>query len=254
MPTTTKKKTAAKNRLTSLDNGSAAVDIEVPQLFELNRLQIKVVGVTPLLCANPSSMLPESEVETPPRGSKSSGKKQATADICRDAAYFDADGHCGFPNVALFSCILAAAELMKVKVISDKKERYPPSAASVIQEGMSFDYKTKLVKLRNPKTLEPLTESDYAIDMQRAVNQNTGGAIVAIRPRFDQWCAIFDLLIDTENMRLMGLLHSQFSPILAFAGSSVGLGAFRAYVQPKGRGAKRRAGGPYGKFTAAIVE
>lgn len=248
MATTKEKNSKPKNRISGIDTGSAVADIEVPQLFELNRLQIKVVGITPLLCANPSTMMPT--MDAPPRKAAAS-KTPTPKEVARTAAYFDEDGDCAFPNVSLFSCILAAAELMKLKVGSG---RYPPSAATIIQEGMSFDYKTKYVKLRNPKTGEPLTETDYAIDMQRAVNQNTGGAIVAIRPRFEEWSAVFDLLIDTENPAIVSLVNQQFPSILSFAGSSVGLGAFRAYVQPKGRGAKRRAGGPYGKFTAAVVE
>jgi hypothetical protein len=214
----------------------------------MDKLQIKVVGVTPLLCANPSGMQPD--LGGPSRSKKPEDKKPEN--ICRAAAYFDADGNCAFPNVALFSAILTAAELMKLKVGAGG--RMAPSAASFIQAGLTFDYERVLTTLVHPKTDKPLTEKDYEIDMRRAVNQNTGGAIVAIRPRFDAWAAVFDLLVDTSNSDLMGVIDNYFDDILKYAGMSVGLGAFRAYVKPKGKTAKRCAGGPYGKFSAKIID
>lgn len=237
---------ASKNRISG--NGEAIKSlIDRESLFEMDRLKIAVIGITPLLCASPSSM--EYDAGGGARASKS--KSLEPADVCRKAAYIDADGHCCFPNVALHSAILSAAELMKLKV---GVGRMAPAAASFIHSGMTFDYETVLTKLVSPDTGEPLTEKDYEIDMRRAVNQNTGGAIIAIRPRFDKWAATFDLLIDTKNAQLMGVIDDFFDDILRYAGVSVGLGAFRAYVKPKGRTAKRNAGGPYGKFRARIVD
>lgn len=235
--------TKSKNRIANGTHESA-----VPNLFSLDKLRIKVVGVTPLICASPASMQPDTD--GPSRSRKSDDKDPKV--VARKAAYIDGDGHCCFPNVALFSSVLTAAELMKLKI--GPGGRMAPAAATFIQAGMTFDYETTFVKLRNPKTMAPLTESDYEIDMRRAVNQNTGGAIVAIRPRFDKWAAIFDLLIDTSNADLMAVVRDYFDDILKYAGMSVGLGAFRAHVKPKGKTAKRNAGGPYGKFTAAIIE
>jgi len=214
-------------------------------LFNLDRLTIHVEGITPLLCANPADMQPEES------GATRTKKQQdnAPAAVARRQSYIDGDGHCAFPNVALFSCIMDAAELMKLKVGSG---RYAPSAASILQAGLTFDYETTLTKLVDPKTGKPLTEKDYAIDMRRAVNGNTGGAIVAIRPRFDTWAANFKLIVDTSNTDCMGVISNYFEDILRFAGMSVGLGAFRAYIKPRGRN-KKSSGGPFGKFTAWIV-
>jgi hypothetical protein len=235
-------KAPSKNRIAETNGKHTAAS-----LFSIDKLRIKVVGVTPLLCANPSSMQPESDAPT--RSKKAEDK--APEAVCRKAAYFDADGNCAFPNVALFSAILTAAELMKLKIGSG---RMAPAAATFIRAGLTFDWQTRLTTLVHPKTGKPLTEKDYEIDMQRAVNQNTGGAIVAIRPRFDEWSATFDLLVDTSNSDLMGVIQNYFDDILKYAGFSVGMGAFRAYIKPKGKGAKQSAGGPYGKFSATIID
>jgi hypothetical protein len=237
-------KTKPNNRIAN--NGKLATPAVPAALFNLDKLRIQVVGVTPLLCANPADMQPD----TGEGGRSTSKKSKLPKDVARSAAYFDADGHCAFPNAALITCILTAAELMKLKVGSG---RYPPSAVSIIQAGLSFDYETINTKLIHPKTGKPLTEDDYEVDMRRGVNQNTGGGIVVIRPRFDEWSATFDMLIDTSNSDLVGMLDSHFADILAYAGMSVGLGAFRAHVRPKGKGAKPRPGGPFGKFVASIV-
>lgn len=235
-------KAAPKNRIAET-NGKH----ETPApLFSMDKLRIKVVGVTPLLCANPSGMQPDSDA---PTRSKKAEDKTPPA-VCRKAAYFDANGNCAFPNVALFSAILTAAELMKLKIGTG---RMAPAAATFIRAGLTFDWETRLTTLIHPKTGKPLTEKDYEIDMQRAVNQNTGGAIVAIRPRFDEWAAVFDLLVDTSNADLMGVINNYFDDILKYAGMSVGIGAFRAYIKPKGK-AKQSAGGPFGKFSATILD
>ena len=240
---TTKTK-APINRITQ--NGHAAESVS-DSLFSLDKLRIKVVGVTPLLCANPQGMSKEK-----PKGGRTVAAKDMTpAEAARQAAYIDDDGHCCFPNVALYSCILDAADLMKIKV---GEGRYPPSAATVIRSGMSFDYETKMAKLIHPTTGKPLTEADYQVAQDRAVNQNTGGAIIACRPRFDKWSAVFDLMIDSSNMLLMSMIDRSFADILRYAGMSVGLGAWRAYVKPKGKASKQSAGGPFGKFSGAIVD
>lgn len=237
--------TAPKNRITNNGKAEPLAD----NLFSLDRLRIKVIGITPLLCANPQSMGYDEGATS--RGGKKADDKRPEA-VCRKAAYFDQDGHCAFPNVALFSAILTASELMKLKI--GPGGRMAPAAATFIRAGLTFDYKTVLTKLLNPETMKPLTEKDYEVDMRRAVNQNTGGAIIAIRPRFDQWAAVFDLLVDTRNSDLMGVIDNYFADILRFAGMSVGIGAFRAYVKPKGKTAKQCAGGPYGKFSGEVLE
>lgn len=236
MPT----KTAPKNRIAQ--NGAP----KKADLFNLDKLVIEVVGITPLLCANPADMQPDEGGGTRTKKQKDTSKEA----VCRRAAYFDADGHCAFPNVALFSAIMDAAELMKLKTGTG---RYAPSAASILQAGLDFDYEVILTKLLNPNTKQPLTEKDYEIDMRRAVNQNTGGAIVAIRPRFEKWSARFNLLVDTGNADCMSVIANYFDDILKYAGTSVGLGAFRKYIKPKGR-AKKSPGGPFGKFSAQVVE
>lgn len=236
MPT----KTTPKNRIAQ--NGAPTA------LYAPDRLTIEVVGVTPLLCANPASMQPEADAS----GRSKSKQTPTKEEVARTAAYIDADGHCCFPNSAILSCILSAAELMKLRVGSGK---YAPGAAKIIGEGLSFDYEVRLTKLINPKTREPLTEKDYEIDMQRGVNQNTGGGIVVIRPRFDHWAAHFRLLVDTGNADLMGLIDKYFPDILRFAGMTVGMGAFRGMIRKRTKAKVIYVpGGPYGKFSGRIVD
>lgn len=237
-----------EDRVKSVDkNGHIDADRTFAPLYTQDKLKIKVVGVTPLLCASPAGMQPEAESS----GRSKTTKAKKPAEVCREAAYFDSDGNCAFPNKSLYAAILSAAELMKLKIGAG---RYPTKASTIIQSGLSFDYEIVNTTLIHPKTGKPLTEKDYAIDMQRAVNQNTGGAIIAIRPRFDQWAAVFHFLVDTQNTDLMALIRDYFPDILKYAGMSVGLGAYRAYIEPKGKGKKKSAGGPYGKFSAAVVD
>lgn len=217
---------------------------EAPSLFNLAKLEIKVVGVTPLLTANPASMQPELNTSASARPKKS--KDLTSQEVAEQAAYVDKDGDYAFPNQALVSAILEAAELMKLKVGSG---RYAPSAASILASGISFDYEVEFAKLVDPTTGKPLRT--FTVDARRGVNPSTGGGVVVIRPRFDEWAATFHLLVDTGNDQLMAVLHSSFSEILRYAGSSVGLGAFRAYVKPRAK-AKRGVGGPFGKFSAQV--
>jgi len=235
-------KTAPKNRIET--NGKP----EPPaSLFRLDKLRIKVVGITPLLCSNPAPMQPKSSDTA-----RAKSKVEATPEaICRQAAYFDAEGNCAFPNSALRSAILDAAGLMKIRMGSGT---YAKGAESILRTGLSFDHEVRFTKLLHPVSGEPLTEKDYQIDMQRAVNQKSGGAITAIRARFDQWAAVFYLLVDSGNADLMALLASHhFGDILGFSGMNVGLGAYRAYIRPKGKNPPG-GNGPYGKYGGSICE
>jgi len=235
-------KTKPINRIES--NGSHAAP-----LYKLDTLQIKAVGITPLLCSNPAAMQPQLESGAPTRGKKTTADESPAA-ICRRAGYFDVDGNCAFPNAAIVSAIKDAADLLKLRIGSG---RYAPSALSILEGGIWFDDKVILTTLVHPKTGKPLTDKDYEIDMRRAVNQKTGGAIVAIRPRFNEWAATFHLLVDTGNANLMGVLDQYGETILGYAGISIGFGAFRAYIRPKKKGLRAGGQGPFGKCTLTII-
>jgi hypothetical protein len=51
----------------------------------------------------------------------------------------------------------------------------------------------------------------------------------------------------------MAVINDYFPDILNFAGMSVGMGAFRAYVKPKGKQKKAGGRGPFGKFRGRII-
>lgn len=238
-------KTKPRNRIAESING----DAHDSPLYKLDTLKIKAIGLTPLLCSNPSGMQPQLETGAMTRG-KRAAKDDSVEAVCRRAAYFDSDGDCAFPNAAIVSAIKDAADLMKIRVGTGK---YARSALTVLEGGIWFDDKVELTKLVHPKTGKPLSEKDYKVDMRRAVNQKTGGAIVAIRPRFDEWSTTFHLLIDSSNTELMSMLSKYGDSILGYAGISVAFGAFRAYIRPKKKGQRAGGQGPYGKCKLTIV-
>jgi hypothetical protein len=236
---------ATKVKPTNRLNGSPVQE----SLYSLDKIRIKAVGITPLLCSNPSSMQPDLESGKPTRGG-AKAKDDSVEAICRRAAYFDDDGNCAFPNAAIVSAIKDAAALLKLRVGTGK---YAPSALTILEGGIWFDDKVIMSTLVHPKTGKPLTEKDYKVDMRRAVNQKTGGAIVAIRPRFEEWSTTFHLLVDTGNANLMAMIDQYGPTILGYAGISVGFGAFRAYIRPKKKTDRAGGQGPFGKCTLTII-
>lgn len=79
---------------------------------------------------------------------------------------------------------------------------------------------------------------DFEVDSRRAVNQNTGGAVMAHRPRIDNWRTSFTLDIDET------LFAPEFVRVLVDdAGRRIGVGAYR----PERKG-------PFGRFVVTKWE
>lgn len=216
-----------------------------PGLFELATLKIKVVGISPLLCHNPAGSM-QAPTGAMKRGTSKIPEPEAEA---KAGLYLDADGDIAFPNASLFAAIVAAAELMKLKVGNG---RYDPTVATVLRGGLSASYEVELVKLLDPKTGKSL--KDYTVDSRRAVIPANGSSVIRSRPRFDAWSATFVLQADSGDPNLMAILDSTLPEILRYAGVRVGLGDFRAYIKPpKGDKKKQSLGGPFGKFSAVVA-
>lgn len=241
MPT----KTKPKNRIS--DNH---IDLPAPEtLFQLDKLKIHVVGLTPLLCSNPAGMMPAPSGKGGRPGPPKTHK--TPEEIALSQCYLDDDGNCAFPNIALCSAIMLAAGRMDIRVGTGK---YAPGAAGILHTGLSYDFEHEVVTLVHPTTGQPLTREDYEIDMRRAVNEKAGG-VVAIRPKFKEWAATFHLLVDSANANMMALIDMYLGDILRYAGLNIGLGAFRQYVARKlKQGEKPKPGGPFGKFSGQIVD
>lgn len=210
-------------------------------LFELERLSIKVVGMSPLLCHNPASMKAASPDTTRTKSKIPSPEEEAKAGL-----YVDEDGDYAFPNGALYSALVTSAELLKLKAGSG---RMAPSVAGILMGGLGTDHNVRAVKLLDPETMNPL--KSYEVDLQRVVIPSSGSSVIRARPRFDKWAAIFQLQLDTGDPNLMAVLNEHLPVIFRHCGVRVGLGDGRAYVR-KLKG-KPSFGGPFGKFTAEVM-
>jgi len=79
---------------------------------------------------------------------------------------------------------------------------------------------------------------DFEVDSRPVTIPATKGRVMRHRPRFDQWGAIFDLMID-DNLLSVEMAHQ----LLNEAGQSIGIGDFR----PEKRG-------PFGTFRVIKFE
>lgn len=209
-----------------------------PELFQLSRVQIKAVGISPLLCHNPAGTM-----KAPSGGTKRGASAIPDPDVeAKAGLYIDADGDFAFPNSAFADSIVSAAELMKLKAGTG---RYAPSVATVLRGGLSANHKVELVKLVDPKNGKPLKA--YAIDSRRVVIPANGNSVIRSRPRFDSWSATFELLADAGDASLMAIMEQNLAEILRYAGVRVGIGDFRAFTKPKAKG------GPFGKYSAVVI-
>lgn len=181
--------------------------------------EYRIVGVTPLLCNNPVSMLvqgdgrPGSRIPTPEEEAASK-------------AYTDESGRFVFPGDAIRHAIVKASSMYRAGKVSLKTY-----VAHIIVMPV-------FVPILDPESGQPVAR--YEVDVRRAVVQGNG--VMRARPRFDRWMMVFELRFDPSILpsvvKGVGsgaedvLLH-----LLSDAGQRVGLGDYRP-----------DRGGPFGRF------
>ena len=162
------------------------------------KLHIEITGVTSLLMHRFNLDEQESKVKD-----KNLTPREAARKVC----YLDDDEKLFLPTTNIYACIIEAGKFHK-----DGKVKVTTARSSLIPAGVMIEGET--VPFKTPETWE--------VDSRAVVVPSTGGRVVSHRPRLDNWCLDFTLLLDTK----------MFSPkflrmIVDDAGSKVGLGDFR---------------------------
>jgi hypothetical protein len=112
-----------------------------------------------------------------------------------------------YPTNNIFSCIIEAGKFHK-----SGKTKITTARSSLIPAGLMIE--RELVYFKRPATWE--------VDSRGVVIPSTGGKIVKHRPRLDDWCLNFTLVLDPKMFT-----PKEIRMILDDAGSKVGLGDFR---------------------------
>jgi hypothetical protein len=183
-----------------------------------------ITGVSPLLQACPKGMAEEG-AKKKPESNDPAERKRLEAEAL---AYRLPSGQLYGPAVGLRRAILYAA--VGRKFTQGKKQ---VSAPKIARGGIFNEAGYEVCPLFDPDTHEPI--HNYEIDSQRAVNRNTGGAIMLHRPKVQPWATDLVLSIDEDLLSI-----EQVLVLLEVAGAIAGWGAFRP-----------ERDGPYGRFRAA---
>lgn len=175
---------------------------------------VRIKGITPLLHHRMSE-----ETLMGLLGAKSRKKKVAVEktprEIAQDHAYQnEKTGECYIPGGYISGAFAHAAAEYKQ---TTSKKSYKAIAAGV------FRPTDEIIPLIDAKS-KPI--KDWEIDIRKATNF-TAGAVAVCRPRFDQWEAKFNVLVNTDL-----LPESMAIQILSDAGVRAGIGSFR--VQKSG--------------------
>lgn len=120
------------------------------------------------------------------------------------------DGTLYHPSSAILSALCEAGSEFKQKGSRKNLKFLVPAAVRMMDDIVPlFDGSGKPAK-------------DFEIDSRRVVNKNTKGAIIANRPRLDEWFARFDIKV-FDDVIDPDTVHT----LLVRAGERIGIGAFR---------------------------
>jgi hypothetical protein len=162
------------------------------------KLNIEITGITPLLM---------NRFNIDEQQSKVKEKNLTPRETAKKVCYEDESGKLYYPTTNIYACLIEAGKFHK-----DGKCKVTTARSSLIPAGVMIDGETIYFK-------EPCS---WEVDSRGVVIPSTGGRIVCHRPRLDQWCLEFTLILDTK------MFSSKFIRILVDdAGSKVGLGDFR---------------------------
>lgn len=179
-------------------------------------VNIKLVGITPLICNrfhDEAAMSATSGTRT----SAMATDRGSPKDIATKKLYLGVDGAPCIPQPNLLRCLIDGGTFHKVG-----KSQVTTQSKSMLFG--AFDIPAAEIAIQNAQP--------WTVDTRAVVIPSTKGRILAHRPRFDDWSLEFEAIIDTTivNEKLM-------RQIIDDAGNRVGLGDFRPSKK-----------GPYGRF------
>lgn len=119
--------------------------------------------------------------------------------------YRSYDGPCYIPSDHLKGSFINAGSFVKAKVGGRSK-----SMKSIVAAMFTV----------SPEEIH-LPEYD-TIDKRSAVNRNIKGRVIVVRPRWNEWSAVFTLSIDEDSITI-----ETIKQIIEYAGKYVGIGSFR---------------------------
>ena len=207
-----------------------------------------ITGTSPLIQSNPHSMWAEPEEELgeakPTRRKKPmyAGKTEAFR-AAEDQLYRE-NGTFHHPGMAFFGALLLASRQRTLGKL--------PATDVVILGVRVIDQQFVLCHPSNAK--KPLSEG-WLVDKRRAVNHNKneaqgGVAVVAIRPKWNEWAGILRLEIDVELFTgLEGL-----TDLLNIAGVTFGIGVGRRRISGIRNRRELWSDCGLGRFTAKLLE
>lgn len=171
----------------------------------LVRVQVKLVGVTPLLMNAMSEaklLVIREKTKKPKNASKAKPRDEANGLVHRLA-----DGRPCIPVTALMSCLIGAGQFIRL----DGK-RQVSTAKSTVLPGLMRIFSTEL----------PITPGTWEVDIQQGRNPNGGEAVCIIRPRFDIWAFDVDIEVDQREIAIATIRQ-----LFDIAGARLGLLDFR---------------------------
>ncbi|MBW2309222.1 MAG: hypothetical protein JRG73_20055 [Deltaproteobacteria bacterium] len=188
----------------------------------LQRIQVTIQGVTPLICNKFTDAKAQAATEGTRGMRADDGEPYEQAE---SRLYLGLKGKPMIPQPNVLRCIIDGGIFHKVgktKVTTQKTSQIP-AAAKI--EGIEIPIKSK---------------NGWRVDTRAVRIPSTGGRILCHRPCFDDWELSFTIVLDTEVIPVKLLRQ-----ILDDAGKRIGLGDFRPACK-----------GPFGTFvvTKWVIE
>lgn len=187
----------------------------------MKTLKIEIVGVTPLLIHRFSEDAEQAKATRRMEVKQRDPREEATknAYIAKDGSYF-------FNAFSIPGAMGNAGANHKARGTRKSLRFVVPAAVRPMTEAITICNGTgKPAK-------------DFEVDSRPVTIPATKGRLMRHRPRFDQWSAHFELLLD-DNLLSVEMAHQ----LLTEAGQSIGIGDFR----PEKRG-------PFGTFRVVKFE
>jgi hypothetical protein len=180
------------------------------------RIGIKIEGVTPLLI---NAFHDEAQLAaTSGTRSATAGERGTPQDQASKKLYRGLDGETlVIPQPNLLACFTAAGKFYK-----SGKSKVTTQKSSLVPACLAIEAMAVPIKHEQP----------WRVDARPVRNPATGGRMLCYRPAFDDWALAFDMVLDTEFLKL-ALLRE----IVDCAGKRIGLCDFRPDCK-----------GPFGRF------
>ena len=184
------------------------------------RVEVKIEGVTPLLCNAFTDAAAEAATNGT-RGSSANADRGTPQEQAASKLYLGVDGQPIIPQPNLMRCLVEGGRFHKIG-----KTQVTTSKSSILYGCMDVD----------GPVIDIEHEQPWRVDQRPVRNPSTGGRLLTNRPCFDDWALSFTLLID-ESIISPKLVRQ----IIDDAGQRIGLGDFRPACK-----------GPFGRFKVTL--